>query len=126
MRWHCLSRGATYEERVLPLRHLRLAPQLARRLRTAALGEDCYDETYTILVMRHWPKSLTEEAVHDWWPCCRPCHGCFMPHDEHETTKARVGNSLPHSTALTWMRCPYGCRTPTCSSWGNCSSGIRV
>jgi hypothetical protein len=64
MGWQPLSRGATEEQLVHSVRHLRLAPQLARRLRTTALGEDLYDDTYTILVMRNWPKSLTENAVH--------------------------------------------------------------
>jgi uncharacterized protein YeaO (DUF488 family) len=72
MRWHSLSRGTAEEERVLLVRHLRLAPELSRRLRTAALGEDLYDETYTVLVMRNWPKSLAEEAVHAWWPLLAP------------------------------------------------------
>ena len=56
MRLHSVSRGAVEEQHVHSLRHLRLAPELARRLRTAALGEELYDETYTILVMRTWPK----------------------------------------------------------------------
>jgi uncharacterized protein YeaO (DUF488 family) len=69
---HPLWRSAAKEEPVHSVRHLRLAPELARRLRTAALGEDLYDETYTILVMRTWPRALAEEAVHAWWPLLAP------------------------------------------------------
>jgi uncharacterized protein YeaO (DUF488 family) len=72
MRWQSLSHGAAEEEQVHSVRHLRLAPELARRLRTAALGEEVYDETYTVLVMRNWPKLLAEEAVDAWWPLLAP------------------------------------------------------
>jgi uncharacterized protein YeaO (DUF488 family) len=41
-------------------------------LRIAAVGEELYDDTYTILVMRTWPKSLAENAVHAWWPLLAP------------------------------------------------------
>ena len=72
MRWHPLPLSATEEQHGDSLRHLRLAPDLARRLRTAALGEELYDETYTILAMRNWPKSLAEGAIHAWWPLLAP------------------------------------------------------
>lgn len=84
MRWHSLSRGMTEEQRVHSVRHLRLPPELARQLRTAALGEDLYDETYTILVMRTWPKFLAEEAVHAWWPLLAP-----LPRLLHAPRRAR-------------------------------------
>jgi uncharacterized protein YeaO (DUF488 family) len=84
MRWHSLSRGTTEVEHILPVRHLRLAPELARRLRTAALGEELYDETYAILVMRTWPKSLAEEMVDDWWPLLAP-----LPRILHIPRRAR-------------------------------------
>ena len=72
MRLQSVSRGTVEEQHIHSVRHLRLAPELARRLRTAALGEELYNETYTILVMRSWPKSVTEEAVHAWWPLLAP------------------------------------------------------
>jgi hypothetical protein len=72
MRLHPVSRGPIQEQHVRSLRHLRVPPELARRLRTAAVGEELYDETYTILVMRTWPKALTKEAVHAWWPLLAP------------------------------------------------------
>jgi uncharacterized protein YeaO (DUF488 family) len=84
MRLHSLSRGAIEEQDLHTVRHLRLAPELARRLRTAAMGEDLYDETYTILVMRTWPKSLAEEAVHAWWPLLAP-----LPRLLHAPRRAR-------------------------------------
>jgi uncharacterized protein YeaO (DUF488 family) len=63
---------------------MRLAPQLALRLRTAALGDDIYDETYTILVMRSRPVSAVEEAVHAWWPLLAP-----LPRLLHAARRAR-------------------------------------
>jgi len=83
MQWHSLPPRAEISSipkhgttslgtHVYSVRHLRLAPELARRLRTAALGEDLYDETYTILVMRTWPKSLAENGIHAWWPLLAP------------------------------------------------------
>jgi uncharacterized protein YeaO (DUF488 family) len=84
MLWQSLSRGTTDERLVHSVRHPRLAPDLARRLRTAALGEELYDETYTILVMRNWPKSLPEEAVHAWWPLLAP-----LPRLLHAPRRAR-------------------------------------
>jgi uncharacterized protein YeaO (DUF488 family) len=48
------------------------------------MGEDLYDETYTILVMRTWPKSLAEEAVHAWWPLLAP-----LPRLLHAPRRAR-------------------------------------
>ena len=83
MRWQSLSRTAEVQY-VHSIRHLRLAPQLARRLRTAALGDDLYDETYAILVIRNWPKSLAEAAVHAWWPLLAP-----LPRLLHAPRRAR-------------------------------------
>jgi uncharacterized protein YeaO (DUF488 family) len=96
IRWHSLSAGNTersritkhgtspFEEHVLPVRHLRLAPELARRLRTAAVSEELYDDTYTILVMRNWPASLAKDAVHAWWPLLAP-----LPRVLHAPRRAR-------------------------------------
>jgi uncharacterized protein YeaO (DUF488 family) len=98
MRWHSLPCGDTdlshahppghgphpSAARVLPVQHLRLAPELARRLRTAAVGEELYDETYTVLVMRNWPVSLAEDAVHAWWPLLAP-----LPRLLHTPRRAR-------------------------------------
>jgi uncharacterized protein YeaO (DUF488 family) len=84
MRWYTLSRGATEEQHVYSVRHLCLAPELARRLRTAALGEELCDDTYTILVMRNWPRSLAEEAVDTWWPLLAP-----LPRLLHAPRRAR-------------------------------------
>jgi uncharacterized protein YeaO (DUF488 family) len=81
---HPLWRGAAEEEHVHSVRHLRLAPELARRLRTAAPGEELYDDTYTILVMRTLPKSLAENAVHAWWPLLAP-----LPRLLHAPRRAR-------------------------------------
>jgi uncharacterized protein YeaO (DUF488 family) len=84
MRLHSVSRGAVEEQHVHSLRHLCLAPELARRLRTAALGEELYDGTYTILLMRRWPKALAEEVVHAWWPLLAP-----LPRLLHAPRRAR-------------------------------------
>jgi uncharacterized protein YeaO (DUF488 family) len=84
MRWHSVSRDSIEEKHIRSLRHLCLAPELVRRLRTAALSEELYDETYTILVMRNWPKSLAEEAVHAWWPLLAP-----LPRVLHAPRRAR-------------------------------------
>jgi uncharacterized protein YeaO (DUF488 family) len=88
MRWHYLSRGATAEQHLHSVRHLRLAPELARRLRTAALGDELYDDTYAVLVMRNWPKSLAEEAVQAWWPLLAP-----LPRLLHMPRRARDNRS---------------------------------
>jgi hypothetical protein len=84
MRWHSLSRGMTEEQHVHSVRHLCLPRDLARRLRTAALGEELYDETFTVLVMRTWPKFLAENAVHAWWPLLAP-----LPRLLHAPRRAR-------------------------------------
>jgi uncharacterized protein YeaO (DUF488 family) len=36
------------------------------------VGEELYDETYTILVTREWPLHLAEGGVHEWWPALAP------------------------------------------------------
>jgi uncharacterized protein YeaO (DUF488 family) len=90
MRLHSVSRGIVEEQHLHSTRHLRLPPELARRLRTAALGGELYDETYTILVMRTWPKFLAEEAVHAWWPLLAPLprllHAPRRARDNHGTS----------------------------------------
>jgi uncharacterized protein YeaO (DUF488 family) len=84
MRLHSFSQGTVEEQHVHTVRHLRLAPELARRLRTAELGDDLYDETYTILVMRNRPAYLAEDAVHAWWPLLAP-----LPRLLHAPRRAR-------------------------------------
>jgi uncharacterized protein YeaO (DUF488 family) len=62
----------TLEETWRPVRHLRLAPELMRRLRTGCLGEELYAETYTILALRHWPRRVAAATVNAWWPALAP------------------------------------------------------
>jgi uncharacterized protein YeaO (DUF488 family) len=59
-------------ETLLPVRHTHLAPEMARRLRTGCLGEELYEDTYTILVMRQWPHHLPAGSVNAWWPILAP------------------------------------------------------
>jgi len=53
-------------------RRAQLPPAAARRLRTGCLGEELYDDTYTVLVTREWPLHLAEDGVHEWWPALAP------------------------------------------------------
>jgi len=53
-------------------RRAQLPPAAARRLRTGCVGEELYDDTYTLLVTREWPLHLAEDGVREWWPALAP------------------------------------------------------
>lgn len=49
-----------------------LPKELLYRLRTGCVYETQYDATYTILVMRHWPRGVRREKIAEWWPFLAP------------------------------------------------------
>jgi len=53
-------------------RRAHLPAAAARRLRTGRVGDELYDDTYTLLVTRQWPLHLAEDGVREWWPALAP------------------------------------------------------
>ena len=78
------------EQSLRPVRHIRLAPALVRRLRTGCLGEELYEETYTILALRQWPRRAAANTVNRWWPALAPLprllHAPRRVRDNHGTS----------------------------------------
>lgn len=54
--------------------HANIPVTIATRLRTGAICDEHYDETFTILVTREWPVHLRERDVDVWWPMLSPSH----------------------------------------------------
>ena len=55
-----------------PACHAQLPDDVGRRLRTGCAYEEQYDDTYSILVTRKWPRDLPEQSVREWWPMLAP------------------------------------------------------
>lgn len=49
-----------------------LPKELIYRLRTGCVYETQYDDTYSILVMRYWPRRVRRENIAEWWPFLAP------------------------------------------------------
>ncbi len=95
-------------------RHAQLAPEAARRLRTACLGEELYDGTYTILVTRAWPRGLPERAVGAWWPLLAPSlrllHAPGVIPRESAVTDGAVALAPRMSPRMLWPAFVWGYR----------------
>jgi uncharacterized protein YeaO (DUF488 family) len=72
-----------------PPTHALIPAELATRLRTGALGDELYDETYPILVTRERPVGVPEGAVDAWWPMLAPSHRLLR------TRRGPEGERLP-------------------------------
>jgi uncharacterized protein YeaO (DUF488 family) len=86
--WQLLHR--VQDAFVLPT-HALVPGMLAPRLRTGAIGEELYDEPFTVLVTREWPLHLRERDVDAWWPMLAP---------SRRLLRTRRG---PHGERMPWM-----------------------
>jgi uncharacterized protein YeaO (DUF488 family) len=64
--------------------HAGIPVTLATRLRTGAICDEHYDETFNVLVTREWPMHLREHDVDVWWPMLSPSHRLLRTRRGHD------------------------------------------